>query len=152
MLHLESKTVSHTQAAQAAASHDTHATPEEGKIVMFNAQSQTQTPADTVVEGEFVDEKAGEGTQISETAKRAAHAIESLADVVGTIAPEKAGELHARAAQIRIAGAAVEHVIDDGKALYEQGKKAAGSVKTLLAKVGIEPQLIKRGRGPRSNA
>ncbi len=119
---------------------------------MFNAH-QPSTPdaeTDTVVEAEFIDDKATEGVAISETARRAATALESLADVVGVLDRDKADGLQARAVQIRAAGAAVETVLDDGKALLEQGKKAAGSVKTLLAKVGIEPELVKRGRGPRS--
>lgn len=124
---------------------------------MFNANAHTtQGPVvdaefDTVVEAEFVDDKATDGVKLSETAARAATALESLAYAVGVISPEKADELQARATQIRAAGVAVEHVIDDGKALLEQGKKAAGSVKVLLAKVGIEPELVKRGRGPRTS-
>jgi len=119
---------------------------------MFHQPHRTPAdPTDTVVEAEFIDEKgASEGVSISETARRAASAIESLADVVGVVSQEKADELQSRATQIRAAGAAVETVIDDGKALLEQGKKAAGSVKQLLAKVGIEPVVMKRGRGPRS--
>lgn len=107
---------------------------------------------DTVIEADFIDEKAEPGVSISETAARAASAIESLADVVSAVDPDKGSKMHARAATIRAAGASAEAVIDNGKALLEQGKKAGASVKELLAKVGIEPEVVKRPRGRRGIA
>lgn len=106
-----------------------------------------------VVEAEFIDEKSEESGKldISDAANKAAGALDSLAEAVSAVSPEKGAQLAQRAEQIRSAGAAIENVVEDGMALYEHGKKTAGNVKNLLAKVGIEPELVRRGRGPRSS-
>jgi hypothetical protein len=114
---------------------------------MVKSMFEKHVPSDTVIEADFIDDKAPAGVSISETAARAASALESLADAVSAVSPDKAEQMHVRAAAIRAAGTSVEAVIDNGKALLDQGKKAGASVKQLLAKVGIEPEVIKRPRG-----
>jgi hypothetical protein len=116
---------------------------------MVKAMFEKHTQSDTVIEADFIDDKAPAGVAISETAARAASALESLAEAVSAVAPDKAEKMHERAAAIRVAGASIEAVVDNGKALLEQGKKAGASVKELLARVGIEPELVTRPRGRR---
>lgn len=105
---------------------------------------------DVIIDAEFIEEgpkKFEPG--ITGAAQRAAHVLESLADTVEVVTPQKANELRTRAHAIKNAGASAEMLLDSGKALYQETKKVGTQVKKLLAQVGIEPELVHRPRGGR---
>lgn len=121
---------------------------------MFNHSADPNViEADVIVEAEFIDNEPKRFKPgVIGAAERAAHVLQSLADTVEPLTPEKALELRGRALAIKRAGESAEALIDNGKALFDQSKKVGTQVKKLLAQVGIEPELVHRQRGGRRGA
>jgi hypothetical protein len=114
---------------------------------MFNTERPVE---DVIIEAEFIEEGAKSFKPgIAGAAQRAAHVLETLADTVEAITPDKANELRGRASTIKNAASSAEVLFDSSKALYEDSKKVGTQVKKLLAQVGIEPELVRRPRGGR---